>query len=396
MQFHYRVRDPLGNEHEGDIDAPSSEAATQQLRQSGFNVLELEEESDGGLWPRRISRAHVVYFTSQLAIMIETGITVSVALQNIAEQEENPTFRKIISELKRAVEGGDDFSAALGRYPKLFDKTFVSLVRASEQTGGLGAMLDRIAAYQRKELEMRGKVRAAMAYPTVMLVIAIAVTIFLLTFILPKFTPLFSSKGLQLPKPTIFMMAVSNTLIHYWYAWVIGTVLTVVGFVYGRKTAPGRRCWDRVKIGMPLLGPMIRKVTISRSIRTLGTMISSGVPMLESIQLSAEVAGNYYFERLWRDVQDQVTGGSQLCDALARNPLFPRMLVQMISSGESTGQLDTVLTKISNYYDQEVETSVKTVTSLIEPIMITIMGVVVGGIGLALLLPIFSLSRHPG
>jgi type IV pilus assembly protein PilC len=172
--------------------------------------------------------------------------------------------------------------------------------------------------------------------------------------------------------------------------------LAIVGFVFGRRTEPGRKIWDALKIHTPIFGPMVRKVVISRSIRTLGTMLVNGVAMLDALQLSAEVAGNYYFESLWKRVAIEVTGGSQICESLARDRLFPRMLIQMISAGEQTGHLGPVLEKISDYYDQEVETSLKTVTSMIEPLMITVMGFVVGGIGLALLLPIFTLSRTPG
>ncbi len=192
---------------------------------------------------------------------------------------------------------------------------------------------------------------------------------------------------------TKFMMAASKLLIGYWYIGLAAAVALVAGFIYGKRTPPGRQAWDWVKINAPIVGTMFRKVAISRSIRTLGTMLASGVGMLESIRLSAEVAGNYYYERLWLGALDHVTAGKQICETLAGNPLFPPVLVQMISSGEETGKLDEVLVKVSSYYDQEVETSLKTVTSLIEPLMITFMGVVVGGIGMALLLPIFSLSR---
>jgi len=396
MAFHYRARDPLGNVLEGDVDAATLEAATQILRQDGFQILELDEESAGfALLQRRITKAEIIYVTSQLAVMVDTGITLAAALQGICEQEENPTLKTLLTELKSAVEGGEDFSAALARHPKYFDKTFVSLIKASEATGSLGEMLERVAAYLRKEVETRGKVRAALAYPTVMLVLAVGVTIFLLTFVMPKFTPLFSRQGMKLPKPTIVMMALSTYLIDYWYLWIAGTVAAAVGFVFGKRTEQGRKIWDFVKINIPIMGAMNRKVAISRSIRTLGTMVASGVSVLEALQLSADVAGNYYFEQLWRDVLDQVTQGNKICDALKRSPLFPRMLVQMISSGEDTGKLDMVLEKVSNYYDHEVDTSLKTVTSMIEPIMITVMGVIVGGIGLGMLLPIFSLSKAP-
>jgi len=229
----------------------------------------------------------------------------------------------------------------------------------------------------------------------VMMVLATGVTIFLLTYVLPKFTPMFNRKGIVLPKPTIFMMAASNTLIHHWYLWLAGFVILVVVFVFGRRTPQGRDFLDWAKITVPLLGPMTRKVVISRSVRTLGMMVASGVPMLDALRLAADVAGNVFYDRLWRHVIEEVTSGKQVCDALAGNPLFPQMLVQMISSGEQTGKLGPVLEKVSSHFDQEVESSLKAMTSMIEPIMITIMGVVVGGIALALLLPIFQLSKSP-
>jgi type IV pilus assembly protein PilC len=398
MTFQYRVRDPLGNVHQGTIQATSSEEATQQLRRDGFQILELEEddgESAGALFGRRIRRSDVIYVTSQLAIMVDTGITLSNALDGIAQQEQNPSLREVLSELKQAVEGGDDFSNALAQHPKLFDKTYVSLVKASEATGTLGPMLERIAGYLRKDLETRNKIRAAMAYPMVMMFLAIGVTIFLLTYILPKFTPIFKAKGTELPKPTLIMMGISDVMIGYWYLWVAGLVLAVAGYLAAKRTEPGRQLLDLVKIKLPILGPVFRKVIISRSVRTLGTMLASGVPMLEAIRLCGEVSGNYHYEKIWHKVRDQVTAGKRICEILAGNPLFPRILVQMIASGEETGKLDHVLQRVSTYYDHEVETAVKTATSLIEPMMIAVMGVVVGGIGLALLLPIFSLSRQP-
>ena len=395
MTYQYRVRDSMGNTHTGNIEAASVEEATQQLRRDGFQVLDLDESGNESLFPRGISRSDLIYVTSQLAIMVDTGITLSTALGGIVEQEPNPTLRRVLTDLKEDVEGGTDFSAALAKYPKHFDKTYVALVTASEATGTLGPMLDRIANYLRKELETRSKVRAAMAYPAVMMVIASAVTIFLLTYILPKFTPLFKSKGTQLPKPTLMMMALSDTILHHWYFWLAGAVAVVVGFIYGRRTPIGRQILDWLKINSPIVGPMFRKVTISRSIRTLGTMLAAGVPVMEALRLAGAVSSNYYYERLWAKVLDEVATGKRICEILQGNPLFPRVLVQMIAAGEDTGKLDQVLEKVSVYYDSEVETSLKATTSLIEPIMISVMGLVVGTIGLALMLPIFSLSKQP-
>ena len=395
MTFQYRVRDPLGNTHDGTVEAVNLDDAAEQLRHDGFEVLELDEDDDSPLFGRGVSKNEIIYTTSQLSIMVDTGITLSSALEGIVSQEENPTLRKILEDLRESVESGEDFSTALARHPKQFDRTYVSLIKASEATGSMGQMLERIANYLRKEVETRGKVRGAMAYPAIMMFMAVGVTTFLLTYILPKFTPLFESRGTELPLPTKCMMAISTYLLGYWYVWAGVLVLLVIAAVAVRRTEWGRQQWDWIKINVPLVGPTYRKVIISRSIRTLATMIAAGVSIVDSIKLSAEVAGNVHYEALWLGVLDKVTSGKRINEALSGNPLFPSVLVQMISSGEETGKLDYVLERVSSYYDQEVEAALKTTTSLIEPIMISVMGFVVGGIGLALLLPIFSLSKQP-
>jgi type IV pilus assembly protein PilC len=393
MTFTYKARDPLGKSHEGSVEAATREEATARLKRDGFQVLELEEENSGSLLPKAIRKQDIIYTTSQLAVMVDTGITLSAALNSIAEQQENPALRKVLDDLKQHVEQGDDFSSSLALYPKHFDKTYVALVRASEQTGTLGEMLETISLYLRSQLELRQRVRAAMAYPAVMLTLAICVTIFLLTYVLPKFEPLFSRKGVKLPKPTVFMMTASDALIDHWYAWLIGIAALAALYFYGRNTEPGRKILDWVKINLPIIGPMMRKVIISRSIRTLGTMVASGVSMLEAIRLAGEVSGNIYYEQAWQRVLEHITEGSRIAESLQGDKLFPRTLIQMIGAGEETGKLDQVLQKVSSYYDKEVESAIKAATSLIEPVMITAMGFVVGGIALGLLLPIFSLSR---
>jgi len=353
-------------------------------------------DNDEPLIPPRVSRGDIIYVTTQLAVMVDTGISLATALESIIEQTDNRTLRKVLTNIKDAVESGEDFSRALDRHPKHFSKTYVALVRASEATGTMGEMLDRIALYLRKELETRQKIRAALAYPTVMIVLTFAVTIFLLTYVMPKFAPVFERKKEALPKTTRVMMKVSDTLVDHWAICLIGLTATVGGTVAGMRTPTGRRARDWMKINLPIIGPLFRKVTISRSISTLGTMVASGVSVLDALQLSSEVAGNSYYEAVWQKALHKVTSGSQIHETLAGNPLFPPMLVQMIRSGEETGQLGNVLGRVSAYYDNEVESSVKTTTSLIEPIMIAIMGTVVGGIGMSIMLPIFSLSRMHG
>jgi type IV pilus assembly protein PilC len=394
MLFSYTARDALGHLYEGSVEASNSDDAVQTLGRDGLVVSKITEEEDGlGLFPRPVRQSEIVYLTSQLAIMVETGINLASALESLHEQEENPTLRRVLGTLKKDVEGGEDFSTALAKHPKHFDTTYLALIKASERTGQLGTMLEQIAYYLRKELDNRSKVKSAMAYPGIMLVLAIGVTTFLLTYIMPKFAPLFSRKGMKLPVITSFMMRVSDALMQYWYFWLLGVAVTGLAFYYGRKTPFGRRIMDWLKIHAPIAGTAFRKVVISRGIRTLGTLLESGVPLLESLQLTAEVSGNYFYERAWLDVKEQVTNGHRIAEALADKTLFPKTLIQMIASGEETGKLDYVLKKVSGYYDGEVETALKTATSLIEPLMISVMGGVVGTIAMSLLLPIFTLSR---
>lgn len=395
MAYQARSQDPFEKSAKSGAGLATLDDPAVAQRRQRADELKGEEDDDEPLLPTPISKSEVIYVTSQLAIMVDTGITLSVALGGILEQETNFAFRRVLADLKTSVEQGEDFSAALARYPKLFDKTYTSLVRASEATGSLGAMLERIASYLRKELETRSKVRAAMAYPGVMMILAVAVTFFLLTYILPKFLPIFKAKAMQLPKPTVVLMAVSDVLLAHWGLWLTGAVSLLIAALWFRRTARGRLTIDWLKIHLPILGPMYRKVIISRSIRTLGTMLANGVPMLEALRLCGEVAGNVYYERLWEEVRDRVVTGQRICEVLDKSPLFPRVLVQMIACGEETARLDFVLERVSTYYDQEVETSLKATTGMIEPLMIAVMGVVVGGIGMALLLPIFTLSKQP-
>jgi type IV pilus assembly protein PilC len=394
--FTYQARDMLGKLIEGTLEVESRDEAVSRLKRDGLQVVELEEDTGGyNLLPRRIGLGDIIFFTAQLAVMVDTGINVATALAGIAEQESNPALKTILLDLKSRVEAGEDLSAVLARHPQQFDKTYIALIKAAEQTGRLGEMLDTVANYLRSQLETRQKVRAAMAYPSIMAVLAVGVTIFLLTYILPKFEPLFTKKGVKLPRPTVIMMTASDILLDYWPLWLTLAVALFATWLFGRRTPTGRQVIDWIKINLPVFGPMCRKVTISRSLRTLGTMVASGVSMLEAIRLTAEVAGNYYYEQVWLRVLSEITQGNRIVESLKREPLMPPTLVQMIGAGEETGKLDTVLAKVSTYYDREVETSLKATTSLLEPLMICAMGLIVGGIALGLLMPIFQLSR-PG
>lgn len=395
MEFAYRARDPLGNILQGQVEASTEDEARQTLRRDGYAVLEIDSASSAvniQLLPKRVRKSDIIYTTTQLGMMIDTGITLSTALDGVSSQETNPTWRRVLEDLKGTVESGEDLSRGMARHPKYFDRTYVSLVQSSESTGNLGEMLERIATYLRKELETRSKVRSSMIYPGLMFCMAVAVTIFLLTWVFPQFMPLFEYRNVKLPLPTKIMLAISRSLTGYWYLYIAGVLAVVIGLIWGRRTEQGARAWDWFKINAPVIGPLTRKVVLSRSIRTFGTMLAGGVSMLEAIDLCGKVSGNYYYQKLWEEVSEAVVAGNQIWDALCGNELVPGTLVQMIRSGEETGKLDEVLERVSDYYDREVEVALKTATSLIEPIMVILMGILIGGIAMSLLLPIFSLS----
>src|SRR5262245_12297986 len=291
LRFQYKISDGAGETRTGVIEAGSVSEALRKLRRDGNYVLAIDNatQGDGGqerpLIPRRVTRREILYATSELAVMVETGITLSAALGNIIEQAENPSLVEVLKELKASVESGEDFSIALARYPKLFDKTFIQLVRASEASGSMGQMLDRIVEQGRKDLESEGRVRSAMAYPAIMLIASIAASVFLLAYVFPKFTPIFRGKGITLPLPTRVMIALSDALTLYWYFILAAGGVAIAGWIWFRRSRWGQKFSDHVKLSVPVVGKMFRQAAISRSIRTLSTTISSGVPMLQAIRL---------------------------------------------------------------------------------------------------------------
>lgn len=398
MQFAYQARDLTGQPRNGVIVANAIEEVTHQLRSEGMLVVSVEEADDAagdgeiGLFAKRVTKNEIIYLTNQLAVMVDAGVPLANALDGLAGQSTNPTLKSMLKSIHGRVEAGDEFSAALNDFPKHFDSAYVNLIKASEASGTMADMLERIAEQMRAELETRQKVLGAMMYPAAMLVMCVGVCIFLLAYVFPKLTPMFETRKIELPKPTMVMLAISNVLQHEWPLVILGAALIIGATIYSQSQWWGRRMRDWLLLNVPIIGPMLRKVAISRSLRTLATTVNAGVPVLDAIRLSAAVSNNSYFEDCWNDVAESVTNGKEIHEALERHKLFPATLRQMISSGESTGKLGPVLTKISDHYDKEVATGIKSVTSLIEPLMVFMMGGVIGFIALAMLLPIFQLS----
>ncbi len=357
-------------------------------------AVDAEDEFDiEDLQSARVRKRDLIATLQQLAILAEAGVNVATALQATIEEEKNGTLRSILKQVKKDIESGQDFSAALSRYPKVFNNTVVALAKAGEKTGALGAMLARAAGYLQAEYETMAKVRAAMIYPSVMLVMAVGVTLFLLTFVLPRFTPMFEARHVALPKITLMTLAASNFLRVHWKTFLAlaGGLLGVLAIM--RRSPSGREYLDRMKLSIPILGPIYRRIAISRSVRTLSTVLYAGVPILDAIDLAAAISENTIIQRAWITIRDGIIEGRRVCDCMKTETIFPRTLVQMVAAGEDAGNLDQVLDKVAEFYERELEVTIKTATSLIEPAMIIIMGIVVGTIGLSLLLPIFSLSR---
>ena len=392
-----------GQVSSGVLAASDITTASQILRSTGALVLNLTPISSASTrgWLARLgglnlssgpSRRDVLNFTNQLAVMIKAGINIRSAIEGIADQVKNNKFREIITNIKMDVEAGKPFSEALARYPKVFSKLYINMVRASEMSGSFGHMLDRIAAHLRQQVETARAVKGAMIYPIIILFMAVSVTIFLLTFVLPRFMVIFKGKEDILPVPTKMLLSASNAMVNGWYYFVLGFLALVFGTYLGLKTEMGRLWWDKAKLTMPLMRKLCRSLYISRSLRTMGELVNAGVPMLDTLAITGEISGNIYYRRMWMNVHNAVKQGKKISHSLNRTSLLPRSVVQMVSAGEDSGTLGEVLSDVSTFYDQELKATIKTCTAMLEPIMIVLMGGVVGFIAMSIVLPIFKMS----
>jgi type IV pilus assembly protein PilC len=401
-QFQYKARTSAGEMTTGTIAAPSINEASRMLRDGDKFVLDLqqttqqsetaEENGQGG----RIKREHIVTFTHELAVMIDTGVTITEALECSVDQTDNDRFRAVLRDVLQQVEAGESFSNALERHANVFPTVMISLVRASEASGTLGKMLDRVTTYMSKELRAVKKVRGAMIYPTIMVVTVIAVTVFLLSFVMPRLAEVYQAKGAALPMPTQIVMTASHAVTAYWYAWLIGAAGAGIVVYFAAKSEGGRRLLDYLKLKTPLIGPLFQKLYVNRSCRVMGMMIAAGLPILDIIDLVRRVSKNHYYEQLWDRVAARLETGGQVAEELFKTDLMPRFVAQMIHSGEKSGRLGQVLDRVAEVTEESFDEQVKTSTQLIEPVMIVVIGSIIGFMVLAMLLPIFSVSRVMG
>ncbi len=337
-------------------------------------------------------RKDILNFTNQLAVMIRAGISIQDSLESIATQTDNRKFKTIITDLKIRIEEGNSFSQALSEHPQVFSNLYINMVAAAEVSGSLSQMMQKLAEYLDGEAETRSQVKAAMVYPIIIATMAVAVTIFLLCFVLPRFTAIFAGKEHLLPKPTIILMATSAFLRNYWLLVVPAIGASLWGFWYFISTRSGRLWWDKTKLTLPLIRTLCRSLYITRSLHTMGVLTKAGVPILNTISITAQISGNILYKGMWLGVYEEVRQGKKIASSLNRYDLMPHNVVQMIRSGEDSGSLSDVLKDVSDFYARELKTVIKTVTSMIEPAMIVMMGFLVGFIAMSIILPIFRMS----
>jgi type IV pilus assembly protein PilC len=402
--YKYQVRDAGGKVQAGVLSSDSIESAAAMLRGQGLRVVSVQPASAGIDKDKLVSRIaelnagkpktkHVLDFTTQLAVMMRAGINLRSALDGIADQTEHPTFRRVVLGLKADVESGKQFSEALQRHPKLFGSLYVNMVRASEMSGSFSDMLDRIAEYINQQMETKRMVVGAAIYPAVIGVMAVVVTIFLLAFVLPRFYVVFEGKEEILPWATKFLMGLSNFVVANKIYLIAGLVLVFGGMFGFGKTEVGGFFFDKVKLNFPVVKTMFKALYISRSLQTMGQLINAGVPMLDTIAITGDISGNRLYRGMWKSVYTSVKQGKKVTAPLQKTKLLPKSVVQMVAAGEDSGKLGEVLDEVSAYYYKRLRDAIKTVTGMIEPVMIIVMGSVVGFIAMAIVLPIFKMSQ---
>src|SRR5438309_8849149 len=384
-----------GREIRSSVDATTEQAAIAALLNRNLLVVSIQEKvgkrgkTSGG----KVGLADLVIFTRQLATMIDAGLAMVQSLQALAEQTTNKVMRDVIKDVCTRVEGGDSFSEALQKHPKAFSRLYVCMVAAGEKGGLLAEILGRLATYLENTARLRKKVKSAMMYPTVVTIVAILITIFLLVKVVPVFGEIFASFGAKLPAPTQFLIDVSNLVKKWLVLFLVGGGGLVYGWLYFIKTPPGRHFWDSRRIKLPIFGSIAHKICLARFTRTLASLIRSGVPILEVLQIVSQTVGNVIMEKAIKVASVDIERGESISNALGKHPIFPSMIIRMVTAGEQTGKIDNMLERISDFLDEEIETTLSGLTALIEPILIVFLGVVVGGMVICMFLPIFKMPE---
>src|SRR6187399_626954 len=399
MTFSYQARDASGKIITGVQDALNEDNAVTSLMSRGLMVLSLQQKSAVSGSRKKnwtVKETDLVLFTRQLATMIEAGISLVQAMTALYDQcdpKRQRGLRQIISDVTTRVQGGETFHESIAKHPRVFDRLFVSMVKAGEHGGLLAEILDRLAGFLEASARLRKKVKSAMTYPVIVISIAFLITTFLIVKVVPIFGEIFADFGSKLPAPTQFLIDVSEFIRGEWYF----LVLLIGGAFFGIRTfmrsTRGKQLWDRWKLKLPVFGPLIHKICMSRFSRTFAQLIRSGVPILEVLDIVGGSSGNHVVETAIKEVGADVEKGDNLSVALSRKAIFPPMMLRMVSAGEATGKIDNMLEKMADFWDEEIEAMLDALTSLIEPMLIVFLGVIVGGIVIAMFLPIFKLNE---
>jgi type IV pilus assembly protein PilC len=399
ITFSYQARDMSGKIVSGIQDALNEDNAVTSLMSRGLMVLSLQKKATASKSRKKtwsVKETDLVLFTRQLSTMIEAGISLVQALTALYDQcdpKRQKNLRHIISDVTTRVQGGETFNESIAKHPRVFDRLFVSMVKAGEHGGLLAEILDRLAGFLEASARLRKKIKSAMTYPVIVICIAMAITTFLIVKVVPIFGEIFADFGSKLPAPTQFLIDVSDFMRGEWYFLIAGVAGTIFGVRTFVRSTRGKQLWDRWKLKLPVFGPLVHKICMSRFARTFAQLIRSGVPILEVLDIVGGASGNHIVETSIKGVSADVEKGDNLSVALSKKPIFPPMMLRMVAAGEATGKIDTMLEKMADFWDEEIEAMLDALTSLIEPMLIVFLGVIVGGIVIAMFLPIFKLNE---
>lgn len=400
--YRYSAKNPEGQTVSGALAGADRTEVVGELRKRNLTILEIKEVG-GGLGsslknkavkagkPRK--REELVVFTRQLATMISSGITLLEAMEILCEQAESPAFRATLRLITDDVRSGNDMSRALAKHPRVFSELFINMVKAGEVSGQIDEILVRLADYLEAAEKLKQEIKSAMTYPVISLVLVLGITAFLMIGIVPQFRPIFDSLEIELPALTMFVLGMSDAVRNNGMLVLVGMALSYAGVVFLKRTAKGAYIWDHMMLKLPVFGPLFRKVALARFSRTFSTLIKSGVPILGCLDIVADTAGNKVVSNAVHSAKGSVRDGQSLSEPLSKSPVFPPMVTRMIAIGEKSGALEHLLEKIAVFYDEQVSAQVKSLTSLIEPLLIGVMGFFVGTIVLAVFLPIFKIQE---
>ncbi len=393
--YSWEGTDKSGKKVKGEISAGGEAQVNAMLRRQGVKVTKVRKQrmAMGG----KITEKDIALFTRQLATMMQSGVPLLQAFDIVAKGHSNPAVTKLLFDIKAEVETGSSLTNAFRKHPLYFDALFCNLVQAGEQAGILDTLLDRLATYKEKILSVKAKIKSAMFYPTAVIVAAFVITAVIMIFVIPAFKDLFSNFGADLPAPTQIVISMSDTFVSYWWA-IFGVLFgTVYSFIEAKKRSRNLQAsFDRFMLKAPVFGDIIRKATIARWARTLSTMFAAGVPLVEALDSVAGASGNIVYYNATKKIQSEVSTGTSLTVAMQNGEVFPNMVLQMVAIGEESGALDSMLSKVADFFEEEVDNAVESLSSLMEPIIMVILGTLIGGLVVAMYLPIFKMGQAVG